>query len=100
MTAPKNTKAMTAKVRAELTKVCISRAKVKSPMVKPSKAAAATPTAADSVGVAMPKNKLPNTATMSTKIGQTASVTRSVWLQGSGASAGTKPGWRRALISM
>ena len=47
---------------------------------------------------AMPKNKRPSTARMSTKMGQTASVARSVWLQGRGASAGTNP-YQRACVA-
>jgi NAD(P)-dependent dehydrogenase (short-subunit alcohol dehydrogenase family) len=73
-----NTKAITAKELAELKKVLANWGQVKSPMVKPNNTAAATPTAADSVGVAMPANKLPNTAKISTKMGHTAMVARSV----------------------
>ena len=100
MTAPMNTKAITAKVLAELKKVLANLGQVKSPMVKPNKTAAATPTAADSVGVAMPANKLPKTAKISTNMGHTAKVARKVSPQGMRGSCGAKLGWRRTVISM
>ena len=65
-------------------------------MVKPSRVAAATPTAADSVGVAIPANRLPSTDRISTAMGHSARVARRVGPQGWGCSCGTSFGLRRA----
>ena len=99
-TAPRNTKAITAKARAEFRKVRARALHVSCPFVKPSRTAAATPTAADSVGVAMPANRLPSTATISARMGHTGSSARSVGPQGSGVSRCTSSGRRRATHSI
>jgi len=88
------------KVRAEEMKVSNNRRGVRSPMVKPSTTAAATPTAADSVGVAMPANRLPSTETIRNRIGQTARAARSVSRQGKRGSVGTAARLCRTETSM